>query len=45
MDQNRSNLSVDAARQGVTGHGVRYVLAYSLLLTICALALTMVFAR
>jgi hypothetical protein len=26
----------DAARGGVTGHGVRYVLAIGLLLTVCA---------
>ena len=45
MDQNRNDLSVDSARQGVTGHGVRYVLGYSLLLAICTLALVMVFAR
>ena len=45
MDQNKTDRSVDAARQGVTGHGVRYVLAYSLLLAICTLGLAMVFAR
>ncbi len=45
MDQKKTDLSTDAARQGVTGHGVRYVLGYSLLLAICTLALTMVFAR
>ena len=45
MDQKSSQTPVDAARQGVTGHGVRYVLGYSLLLAICSLALVMAFAR
>ncbi len=32
-------LSADEAREGVTGHGVRYVLAFSLVGAIAALAI------
>ena len=45
MEPKRIELSVDAARQGVTGHGVRYVLGFSLLLAICSLATVLIFAR
>ena len=45
MEPKRIELSVDAARQGVTGHGVRYVLGVSLLLAICSLATVLIFAR
>ena len=33
------------ARQGVTGHGVRYVLGYGLALAVLAMALVTIFAR
>ena len=45
MDPKQIELSVDAARQGVTGHGVRYVLGISMLLAICSLATVLIFAR
>jgi hypothetical protein len=35
-------VTTDRARQGVTGHGVRYVLAFGLLGIIFALAMTLV---
>ncbi len=35
-------VSTDRARQGVTGHGVRYVLAFGLLGVIFALTMTLV---
>jgi len=33
------------ARQGVTGHGVRYVLGYGLALAVLAMVLVSMFAR
>ena len=33
------------ARQGITGHGVRYVLGYGLALAVVAMALVLMFAR
>jgi hypothetical protein len=38
-------LDLARARQGVTGHGVRYVLGYGLALAVLAMALVLVFAR
>ena len=45
MDQKQIVLSADAARQGVTGHGVRYVLGFGMLFAICALGTVLMFAR
>ena len=45
MDPKRIELSADAARQGVTGHGVRYVLGFGLLLAIFSLGTVLMFAR
>ena len=41
----RTVLTGNEARSGETGHGVRYVLLVSLLLTIMALATTLALAR
>jgi hypothetical protein len=40
-------IKVDAtqARQGVTGHGVRYVLGYGLALAFLAMVVVLIFAR
>jgi hypothetical protein len=38
-------IDLERARQGVTGHNVRYVLGYGLVLAIVAMALVMMFAR
>ena len=38
-------LNVVRARQGETGHGVRYVLAYGLALAVLAMACVLVFAH
>lgn len=44
MTVHRSKLSVDRVRQGETGHGVRFVLGYSLTLAIVAMGLAFLFA-
>lgn len=36
---------IQDARQGETGHGVRYVLGFGLALALCAMVLTLTFAR
>ena len=36
MEPKITELSVDDARQGVTGHGVRYVLGFGLLFAVLA---------
>ena len=38
-------LDLERARQGVTGHGVRYVLGYGLALAVLALVLVVALAR
>lgn len=38
-------LDVERARQGVTGHGVRYVLGYGLALAGLTMVLVLTFAR
>jgi hypothetical protein len=38
-------LTAVRARQGETGHGVRYVLGYGLALAIVAMAIVLTFAR
>jgi hypothetical protein len=45
MPSERVEIQSDAARQGETGHGVRYVLMASLVLAIIAMALALTFAR
>ena len=45
MDQHSTNVSADQARQGVTGHGVRYVLGYGLALAIVSLFTLMLLMR
>ena len=45
MDQHQTRLTPDQARSGVTGHGVRYVLGYGLLLAVVSLFLLMLFVR
>ena len=45
MQTNRTELSADQARQGVTGHGVRYVLIFGLLGAILALGITFAVLR
>ncbi len=42
MDTGRST---DEARQGETGHGVRYMLGYGIVLAVLALGLTIMLAR
>jgi hypothetical protein len=44
MTLHRSELSVDRVRQGETGHGVRFVLGYSLALAIVAIGLAFALA-
>ena len=38
-------IELDKVRQGETGHGVRYVLAYGLALAFLAMILVLTFAR
>lgn len=38
-------LDADAAREGVTGHGVRYVLGFSLAASVVALALVLIIGQ
>ena len=38
------DVSTDDARQGETGHGVRYMLAFGLVFAVIAMGLTVVFA-
>jgi hypothetical protein len=45
MQTERIEVTDEQARQGVTGHGVRYVLAFSLLGAIVALAVTFAILR
>jgi hypothetical protein len=45
MQTNRIELTEDQARQGVTGHGVRYVLGFGLLGAVLALAITFAVLR
>jgi hypothetical protein len=45
MSLKQTEISSDHARQGETGHGVRYVLIVSLLLAIIAMGLALAFAR
>jgi hypothetical protein len=45
MSKKPIQISSDHARQGETGHGVRYVLAASLFLAIFAMASVLAFAR
>ena len=45
MSIERTEIQSDQARGGETGHGVRYVLIFSLALAIFAMALALTFAR
>ena len=45
MDKDPIPRTVDQARQGVTGHGVRYVLGYGLALAVVSLFALMLFTR
>ena len=45
IETHPTELSVDQARQGETGHGVRFVLMGGLILAIFAMAAAMAFAR
>jgi hypothetical protein len=45
MSKQPIEISSDNARQGETGHGVRYVLAVSLFLAIFAIASVLAFSR
>lgn len=40
-----TGLSTDKVRQGETGHGVRYMLGYGIVLAVLALGLTIMLAR
>lgn len=44
MAIDHTELSTDAARQGETGHGVRYMLAFGLLFGVIGLGLAAMFA-
>jgi hypothetical protein len=45
MPTSQIEISMQNARQGETGHGVRYVLGFGLALAVCAMLLVPVFAR
>lgn len=44
MAIDHTELTTDEARQGETGHGVRYMLAFGLLFVVIGLGLTAMFA-
>lgn len=43
MAIDHNDVSTDQARQGETGHGVRYMLAYGLAFAVIAMGLTAIF--
>ena len=45
MPTSQTEISMQKARQGETGHGVRYVLAFGLALAVCAMILVPFVAR
>jgi hypothetical protein len=45
MPTPHTEVRMQDARQGETGHGVRYVLGFGLALAVCAMLLVPVFAR
>jgi hypothetical protein len=44
MAIDHTDLTTDEARQGETGHGVRYMLGYGLVLAVIAMGLAAMFA-